>query len=88
MVKKMIKKQDDKKNSYQQSKKKFCRFCADTTYILDYKDPQVLKYFLTEGGKITPRRISGNCAKHQRKLALEVKRARMMSILPFVVKGN
>ncbi len=83
-----ITKKKDKKFRYQQPKKKFCRFCADPTYEIDYKDPQVLKYFLTEGGKITPRRISGNCAKHQRKLALAVKRARMVSILPYTIKGH
>ncbi len=77
-----------RKSRVQKSKKKFCRFCSDATYEMDYKDPQVLKYFLTESGKITPRRISGNCAKHQRKLALSVKRARMIGILPFTVNNK
>ena len=77
-----------KKRFSNKPKKKFCRFCSDATYEIDYKDPQVLKYFLTEGGKITPRRISGNCAKHQRRLALAVKRSRMIGILPFTVNNK
>ncbi len=62
---------------------KICRFCAESSAVLDYKDPKTLRYFLTERSKIIPRRISGNCAKHQRKLTLEVKRARQVAILPF-----
>ena len=52
---------------------------------VDYKDQQALKYFLTERGKIIPRRISGNCAKHQREVATAIKRARMLAILPYTV---
>ncbi|MBN2695431.1 30S ribosomal protein S18 [bacterium] len=88
MAKRVKTKRDDRKPRFQQMKKKFCRFCADPSYEIDYKDPQVLKYFLTEGGKITPRRISGNCSKHQRRLSLAVKQARMVAILPFTIKGN
>ena len=60
-----------------------CRFCADSTAELDYKDAKTLRVFLTERSKIIPRRISGNCAKHQRKLTLEIKRARHLALLPF-----
>jgi small subunit ribosomal protein S18 len=62
---------------------KMCRFCADSTAELDYKDAKTLRVFLTERSKIIPRRISGNCAKHQRKLTLEIKRARHLALLPF-----
>ncbi len=64
-------------------RRKVCRFCADKARKVDYKDQQALKYFLTERGKIIPRRISGNCAKHQREVATAVKRARMLAILPY-----
>ena len=64
-------------------RRKVCRFCADKALKVDYKDQQALKYFLTERGKIIPRRISGNCAKHQREVATGVKRARMLAILPY-----
>ena len=62
---------------------KVCRFCADAHLELDYKEPKTLRIFLTERAKIIPRRISGNCAKHQRKLTLEIKRARHIALLPF-----
>jgi small subunit ribosomal protein S18 len=63
--------------------KKVCRFCAQKAKI-DYKDPDTLRRFTTERGKILPRRITGTCAKHQRHLALEIKRARAICLLPFV----
>jgi small subunit ribosomal protein S18 len=66
-------------------RRKVCRFCADKALKVDYKDQGQLKYFLTERGKIIPRRISGNCAKHQREVAQAVKRARMLAILPYSV---
>jgi small subunit ribosomal protein S18 len=70
------------------SRKKICRFCADKAVAIDYKDPQTLKYFITDRGKIVPRRISGNCAKHQRKVSLAIKRARMIALMPFTVTGK
>ncbi len=70
------------------SRKKVCRFCADKTVFIDYKDPQTLKYFITDRGKIVPRRISGNCARHQRKVALAIKRGRMIALMPFTVTGK
>ena len=70
------------------SRRKICRFCADKQVQIDYKDPQTLKYFITDRGKIVPRRISGNCAKHQRKVSLAIKRARMIALMPFTVTGK
>lgn len=67
-------------------RRKYCRFCADSNLAIDYKDPKPLKYFLTERGKIIPRRVSGTCAKHQRELTQAIKRARMIALLPFVGK--
>ncbi len=70
------------------ARRKVCRFCADKNVGIDYKDPQTLKYFITDRGKIIPRRISGNCAKHQRKVGTAVKRARMIALMPFSVTGK
>jgi small subunit ribosomal protein S18 len=64
-------------------RRKVCRFCADKKLQLDYKEPKTLRLFISETGKVTPRRISGTCAKHQRKLALEIKRARHIALLPY-----
>lgn len=65
-------------------RRKVCRFCADSSLEINYKDPKSLKYFTTERGKIIPRRISGTCAKHQRKLTVAIKRARTIALLPYV----
>ena len=70
------------------ARRKVCRFCADKNVGIDYKDPQTLKYFITDRGKIIPRRISGNCAKHQRKVGVAIKRARMIALMPFTVTGK
>ena len=70
------------------SRRKVCRFCADKNATIDYKDPATLKYFITDRGKILPRRTSGNCANHQRVVATSIKRARMVALLPFAVTGN
>lgn len=64
-------------------RKKVCRFCANKAKI-DYKDADGLRRFTTERGKILPRRITGTCAKHQREVALAIKRARAICLLPFV----
>ena len=66
-------------------RKKFCRFCTDSNIKIDYKTTAILNNFVTERGKIMPRRITGNCASHQRELALAIKRARMIAIMPFVM---
>lgn len=64
-------------------RRKICAFCADKSKSIDYKDTMKLRRFLTERGKIQPRRTSGVCAKHQRHLAMAIKRARMMALLPY-----
>ena len=84
-------KKDDKKNGARKrgfQRRKVCRFCADKNVAIDYKDPQTLKYFITDRGKVIPRRISGNCAKHQRKVAVAIKRSRMIALMPFTVTGK
>lgn len=65
------------------SRPKICQFCADKTIDIDYKNVEVLRRFVTENGKIRPRRQTGTCARHQRQLAREVKRARHIALLPF-----
>ena len=62
-------------------RRKFCRFCADPETPLNYKNPEVLKDFVTERGKIIARRITGVCARHQRDLTREIKRARQMALM-------
>ncbi len=64
-------------------RKKICSFCVDKIESVDYKQYEKLKRFITERGKILPRRISGNCARHQRQLTTAIKRARIMALLPF-----
>lgn len=66
-------------------RKKVCRFCSQN-FKIDYKNAESLRRFITERGKILPRRITGTCAKHQRYLSEEVKRARVIAILPYVKK--
>lgn len=66
-------------------RRKVCRFCADKTATINYKDANTLKLFLTERGKIIPRRISGNCAPHQRQVASAIKRSRQVALLPYTV---
>ncbi len=64
-------------------RKKYCKFCADKKYVIDYKKPNFLKQFVSERGKILSRRYTGNCAKHQRELSTAVKRARQLALLPY-----
>jgi len=64
-------------------RRKVCRFCADPSLAIDYKDPRTLRFFTTERGKIIPRRVSGNCAKHQRQLTTAIKRARTIALMPY-----
>ena len=66
-------------------KKRICRFCENSINYIDYKDEKVLFRFVTEQGKIIPRRISGSCAKHHRQLVRAVKRARHLAIIPFKI---
>jgi len=67
-------------------KKKICSYCMDKIESVDYKQYEKLKRFVTERGKVLPRRISGNCAKHQRQLTRAIKKARIMALLPFTLE--
>ncbi len=69
-------------------RRKVCRFCADSSLAINYKDPKMFRYFITERGKIIPRRISGTCAKHQRAISHAIKRARAIALLPYVGTTN
>jgi small subunit ribosomal protein S18 len=60
-----------------------CRFCADKSAAIDYKDARGLSHFVTERGKIIPRRITGTCSRHQRRLTTAIKRARVVALLPY-----
>jgi small subunit ribosomal protein S18 len=64
-------------------RKRVCRFCEDKVKFIDYQNDRLLRRFVNERGKIVPRRISGNCAHHQRRLTTAVKRARHLAIMPF-----
>lgn len=70
------------------SRPKFCQFCVDKNIPIDYKQVDMLRRFVTEEGKIRPRRQTGTCAKHQRALAVAVKRARHLAFLPYVGGDN
>jgi len=72
------------KRSPRFSRRKLCRFCADKSLKVDFHDVQTLKLFLSEQGKIIPRRISGNCAVHQHQVGQAIKRARQLALLPYV----
>ncbi len=65
-------------------RRKVCRFCADSSLVIDYKESKTLRYYISERGKIIPRRITGTCAKHQRVLTTAIKRARTIALLPYV----
>jgi len=66
-------------------KRKVCHFCVNKIERIDYKDFNTLKKYVSERGKVLPRRISGNCAKHQRELTASIKRARSIALIPYVV---
>lgn len=72
-----------KKKGRLPSRPRHCRFCADHKLIIDYKDVKLLTTFVSERGKITPRRISGNCAVHQRRITEAIKRGRILALIPF-----
>lgn len=65
-------------------RRKVCRFCVDPKLAIDFKDVTTLRQFVTERGKIIPRRISGNCARHQRSLTRAIKQARLLALMPYV----
>lgn len=77
----MAREQQDKK------KKKSCNFCVEKCEVIDYKDVQKIKRYLTEAGKILPRRITGTCAEHQRMIARAIKIAREADLIPYVFEG-
>ena len=77
---------DDNMPRQRKIKKKVCAYCADKTLVIDYKDADKLKRFVSEKGKILPRRVTGLCAKHQREVTLAIKRARQIALLPFVAE--
>ncbi|MBP1757428.1 MAG: rpsR, partial [Firmicutes bacterium] len=65
------------------SRRKVCAFCADKVEVIDYKDVNRLRKFVSERGKILPKRMTGNCAEHQRRLTISIKRARHVALLPY-----
>jgi small subunit ribosomal protein S18 len=75
-----------KREKGRRPKKKICSFCVDKVESIDYKDLGKLRRYTTERGKILPRRISGNCAKHQRQMTIAIKRARSIALLPFTTE--
>ncbi|ADY57612.1 SSU ribosomal protein S18P [Syntrophobotulus glycolicus DSM 8271] len=74
-----------KKERTRRPRKRVCSFCVDKVTEIDYKDLPKLRKYVTERGKILPRRISGNCAKHQREVTIAIKRARSIALLPYVM---
>ncbi|TZE80849.1 30S ribosomal protein S18 [Calorimonas adulescens] len=76
--------QNRRKN--RKARKKVCTFCQDKVELIDYKDIGKLRKYITERGKILPRRITGNCAKHQRQLTVAIKRARQVALLPYTTE--
>ena len=75
-----------KRDRGRKPRRKVCSFCVDKVDHIDYKDAAKLRRFTTERGKILPRRISGNCAKHQRQVTFAIKRARNIALLPFTAE--
>lgn len=71
------------RSGMRRAKRKICQFCVDKVEDIDYKDVMKIRKFLSEKGKILPRRISGSCAKHQRQLTTAIKRARHIALLPY-----
>ncbi|MCB5229864.1 MAG: 30S ribosomal protein S18 [Candidatus Cloacimonetes bacterium] len=68
------------------SRRKYCRFCANKELEIDYKNVDTLRQFISEVGKIDPARVTGTCAKHQRRLTAEIKRARQMALIPYTIE--
>jgi small subunit ribosomal protein S18 len=79
-----LKKEGNKMKYNRRRKPKVCKLCQTKVEYVDYKNTKLLKDFLTEKGKIIPRRITGNCAKHQRMVKIAIKRARHMALLPYI----
>ncbi len=68
------------------TRRKYCRFCANAEIEIDYKNIELMRQFVSDVGKIDPARITGTCAKHQRRLTAEIKRARQMALIPYVIE--
>lgn len=68
-----------------QPRRKYCQFCKDNSKYIDYKDVQLLRKYMTDRGKIKPRRVTGACTQHQHDVAVAIKRAREMALLPYIV---
>ena len=75
-----------KRDRGRKPRRRVCSYCVDKAVAIDYKETNKLKKYVTERGKILPRRISGNCAKHQRLLTTAIKKARVMALLPFTAE--
>ena len=86
MAEKNNKRGANKEKSFRRPRKKICQFCADKTLEIDYKDAEKVRKFVSEKGKILPRRITGTCALHQRKVNEAVKRARTIALLPYTAE--
>ena len=77
---------EDYNPKFRKQRKKVCALCSDKNFVLDYKNPEQLRKFINDKGKILPRRTTGACAKHQRDITIAVKRARHIAILPYAAK--
>ena len=77
---------DDSMPRQRRIKKKVCAFCADKNLVIDYKDVEKLKKYVSEKGKILPRRVTGLCAKHQREVTVAIKKARHIALLPYTAE--
>ena len=75
---------ENRRKSFGMHRKKVCQFCAEKTERIDYKDVETLKKYVTERGKILPRRVTGTCTMHQREVTKAIKRARTVALMPFV----
>lgn len=80
------KRSNGKEKAFRRPRKKVCQFCADKSQEIDYKDIEKLKRFVSEKGKILPRRVTGACALHQRKITEAIKRARTIALLPYTAE--
>ncbi|MBP3885276.1 MAG: 30S ribosomal protein S18 [Olsenella sp.] len=74
-----------RKVEQRQPRRKYCQFCKEGVEFIDYKDTQLLRKYMTDRGKIKPRRVTGACTQHQHDIAIAIKRAREMALLPYTV---
>lgn len=77
---------EDYNPKFRKARKKVCLLCSDKNLVLDYKNPEQLRKFVNEKGRISPRRATGACAKHQREITIAVKRARHIAVLPYAAQ--